>query len=49
MLLIVCFITLTGFLYADLKAAQGANKHIERRVKELKNQFEVDCRREDYK
>lgn len=49
MILIVAFITLTGFLYADLKASQGANKHIEKRVKELKNQYEIDCRREDYK
>ena len=35
MLLLVGFITLTGFLYADLRAAQGANKHIERKVKEV--------------
>ena len=35
MLLLVGFITLTGFLYADLRAAQGANKHIERKVKDV--------------
>ena len=35
MLCLVGFITLTGFLYADLRAAQGANKHIERKVKEV--------------
>jgi len=43
------FITITGFLYADLRAAQGANKKIDARVNELKRQYEVDCRREDYK
>ena len=46
---IVGFITLSGFLYADLRAAQGANKKVETRVNELKRQYEVDCRREDYK
>lgn len=35
MVFLVGFITLTGFLYADLRAAQGANKHIERKVKEV--------------
>ena len=35
MLCLVGFITLTGFLYADLQAARGANKHIERKVKEV--------------
>ena len=48
MLLLVGFITLTGFLYADLRAAQGANKKVERRVNELKHQYEVDCRKKDY-
>lgn len=43
------FITISGFLYADLRAAQGANKKVETRVNELKRQYEVDCRREDYK
>ncbi len=43
------FITITGFLYADLRAAQGANKKIDARVNELKRQYEVDCRKEDYK
>lgn len=35
MVCLIGFITLTGFLYADLRAAQGANKHIERKVKEV--------------
>jgi len=35
MLCLVGFITLTGFLYADLQSARGANKHIERKVKEV--------------
>lgn len=43
------FITITGFLYADLRAAQGANKKIDARVNELRRQYEVDCRKEDYK
>lgn len=48
MVCLVGFITLTGFLYADLRAAQGANKKVERRVNELKKQYEVDCRKTDY-
>ncbi len=35
MICLVGFITMTGFLYADLQAARGANKHIERKVKEV--------------
>ena len=35
MVCLVGFIMLTGFLYADLQAARGANKHIERKVKEV--------------
>ena len=42
------FITISGFLYADLMAARGANKKIEVRVNELKRQYEVDCRKKDY-
>lgn len=48
MIFLAGFITLTGFLYADLRAAQGANKKVERRVNELKKQYEVDCRKKDY-
>ena len=48
MLCLIGLITLTGFLYADLRAAQGANKKVERRVNELKKQYEVDCRKTDY-
>jgi hypothetical protein len=46
---LVGFITLTGFLYADLRAAQGANKKVDQRVNKLQQQYEVDCRRDDYK
>jgi hypothetical protein len=35
MLCLVGFITLTGFLYADLQASRGANKIIERKVKDV--------------
>ena len=49
MVVIVGFITVTGFLFADLRSAQGANQKIEKRVEELKRQYEVDCRREEYK
>ena len=48
LVVIVGFITITGFLYADLRAAQGANKKVESRVNELKRQYEVDCRKKDY-
>lgn len=49
MIVIVGFITMTGFLFADLRAAQGANKIIEQKVTKLQQQYEVDCRREEYK
>ena len=49
LVVIIGFIMISGFLYADLVAAQGANKKIEVRVNELKRQYEVDCRKEDYK
>ena len=49
LVVIIGFITISGFLYADLMSAQGANKKIEKRVDELKRQYEVDCRKEDYK
>ena len=49
LVVIIGFIMISGFLYADLMAAQGANKKIEVRVNELRRQYEVDCRKEDYK
>ena len=48
LVVIIGFITISGFLYADLRAAQGANKKVERRVHELARQYEVDCRKKDY-
>jgi len=49
MIVILGFITMTGFLFADLRSAQGANQKIEQRVHQLQKQYEVDCRRDDYK
>ena len=49
MIVILGFITMTGFLFADLRSAQGANKIIEQKVNKLQQQYEVDCRREEYK
>lgn len=49
LVVIVGFIMITGFLYADLQAERGAGKKVEARVNELKRQYEVDCRKEDYK
>lgn len=49
MVVIVGFITVTGFLFADLRAAQGANKIVEQKVNKLQQQYEVDCRKEEYK
>jgi len=49
LVVIVGFIMISGFLYADLMAARGANKKVEKRVDELTRQYEVDCRKEDYK
>lgn len=48
LVVIIGFITISGFLYADMMAARGANKKIETRVNELKRQYEVDCRKQDY-
>ena len=48
LVVIIGFIMISGFLYADLMAAQGANKKIDARVNELKRQYEVDCRKKDY-
>ena len=48
LVVIIGFIMISGFLYADLMSAQGANKKIEVRVNELKRQYEVDCRKKDY-
>ena len=42
MLCLVGFITLTGFLYADLQAARGANKLIERKVKDVIERCDKD-------
>jgi len=42
MVCLVGFITLTGFLYADLQSARGANKHIERKVKEVIERCDKD-------
>ena len=42
MLFLVGFITLTGFLYADLRAAQGANKMIERKIKAVIERCDKD-------
>ena len=42
MLFLVGFITLTGFLYADLRAAQGANKMIERKIKAVVERCDKD-------
>lgn len=49
MVVILGFITMTGFLFADLRAAQGANKIVEQKVNKLQQQYEVDCRKEEYK
>lgn len=48
LVVIIGFIMISGFLYADLMAARGANKKVEVRVNELKRQYEVDCRKKDY-
>ena len=42
MLCLVGFITLTGFLYADLQAARGANKIIEYKIKKVVERCDKD-------
>ena len=48
MVILVIFLTLGGFLYMDYKTEEARAKKMDKRVVELRRQFEQDCRKKDY-
>lgn len=51
--LIICLVIIlalmlsVGSLYTDLKIAQGANRQIEKRINNIRRDYEFYCRKED--
>ena len=46
MLILVFFLTFGGFLFMDYKTEEARAKKMDKRVTELRRQFEQDCRKE---
>ena len=46
MLVLVFFLTFGGFLFMDYKTEEARAKKMDKRVAELRRQFEQDCRKE---
>ena len=46
MLILVVFLTLGGFLFMDYKTEEAKAKKMDKRVVELRRQFEQDCRKD---
>jgi preprotein translocase subunit YajC len=46
MLILVVCLTLGGFLFMDYKMEEARAKKMDKRVGELRRQFEEDCRKE---
>lgn len=46
MFVLVIFLTLGGFLYMDYKTEEARAKKMDKRVVELRRQFEQDCRKD---
>jgi preprotein translocase subunit YajC len=46
MLILVVFLTLGGFLFMDYKTEEARAKKMDKRVVELRRQFEQDCRKD---
>ena len=46
MFILVVFLTLGGFLYMDYKTEEARAKKMDKRVVELRRQFEQDCRKD---
>ena len=46
MLVLVFFLTFGGFLFMDFKTEEARAKKMDKRVTELRRQFEEDCRKE---
>lgn len=46
MVILVLCLTFGGFMYMDYKTAEAKAKKMDKRVGELRRQFEQDCRKE---
>lgn len=46
MLVLVFFLTFGGFLFMDYKTEEARAKKMDKRVTELRRQFEQDCRKD---
>lgn len=46
MFVLVIFLTLGGFLFMDYKTEEAKAKKMDKRVVELRRQFEQDCRKD---
>ena len=46
MFILVMFLTFGGFLFMDFKTEEARAKKMDKRVTELRRQFEEDCRKE---
>ncbi len=46
MVILVLALTFGGFLYMDYKTAEAKAKKMDKRVGELRRQFEQDCRKD---
>ncbi len=46
MVILVFALTFGGFLYMDYKTAEAKAKKMDKRVGELRRQFEEDCRKD---
>ena len=46
MMVLVFFLTFGGFLFMDFKTEEARAKKMDKRVTELRRQFEEDCRKE---
>lgn len=46
MVVLVMFLTLGGFLFMDYKTEEARAKKMDKRVTELRTQFEQDCRKD---
>lgn len=46
MMILVFFLTFGGFLFMDFKTEEARAKKMDKRVTELRRQFEEDCRKE---
>lgn len=48
MAVLVAALTLGGFLLMDYKTEEARAKKMDKRIAELRRQFEQDCRKKDY-